>query len=156
MAQTQNNWVTLFSQSTFSHGFLQDLPLRSTSDISRHPHSPGMLASRLGQKADLILPIPQLACILQDVSTLHKCNLTSSYSFSTPQPKYSDLESICVAPTRSFIWMVTVWSSLPEGERIHLNFQIPGGTCRVNNRHMGALLCMYRAARSNWVFNFKG
>lgn len=113
VAQTQNNWVTLFSQSTFSHGFLQYLPLRSTLDISCHPHSPGTLASTRTKRSPHSPYLPP-ACILQDVFTLQKYNLNSSYSFSTTEPKYGDLESTCMAPTRSFRRTVTVWSSLPE------------------------------------------
>lgn len=113
VAQTQNNSVTLFTQSTFSRGFLQDLPLRSTSDISQHPHSPGMLDSTR-TKSSHHSPYHPPACILQDVFTLHKYNLISSYSFITKEPKYGDLESTCVAPTRSFRWTVTVQSSTTE------------------------------------------
>lgn len=40
---------------------------------------------------------------------------------------------------------------LPEGERVQLDFQIPGGTFRVNNRHTGALLRMYGAPINNFL-----
>lgn len=161
VAQTQNNWVTLFSQSTFSHGFLKHLPLRSTSDISWHPHSPGMLTSTKTKSRPHSYPPP--ACILQDVFTLHKCNITSSYTFSTTEPKSSDLEPTCVAPTRSFTWTVTVWSSLPEmpgcqrekesSPTFRFQVELAGWTTCT---WVHSCACTDRAAISNWVFNFKG
>lgn len=85
--------------SHYSHlRFLQYLPVRGTADISWHPHPLGMSASNRTKSSPHSPYLPP-ACIQQDVFILHKYNLTSPYSFSTAEPKTSDLDSTCAAPT---------------------------------------------------------
>lgn len=94
----KNNWVILLPQITFSHKILHYLPVRRLSDISWHPHPFGMSASSRTKSSPHFPYLPP-ACIQEDVFILPKYNLTSSYSFSTAEPRYDDLDSTFAAPS---------------------------------------------------------
>lgn len=116
--------------------------------------SPGMLAFTR-TKTRPHSPCFPTVCILQDVLTLHKFNLTSSYSFSTTDCKYGDLDYLlCV--TQQIFQMdshCTILSA--RGRKNPAWFSDSRRNLKGEQAHWVHSCACYRAAISNWVFNFK-
>lgn len=76
----------------------EDLPVQGVSDSFRHLHHLGTSISNKTKSSPPPLYLPS-ACFRQDAFILRRYHLTSSYSFSTAEPREGDLDPTCAAST---------------------------------------------------------